>query len=312
VKVLLTGAFGNIGSHVGPELLRRGHALRCFDVPTGEHRRQASALPAGAEVCWGDLREPASLAPAVAGVEAIVHLAAVIPPGSDEDPERARAVNVDGTRALLEAAAAQSPRPKVLFSSTFDVHGRTRSKPPPRKVEDPVVGSDPYTEHKIAGEALVKGSGLQWCIFRLTDVPIIGLRDPHPIMFDIGLDNRIEAMHPQDAAVAIAKALTTPEVWGRTLFVGGGPRCQVTYRQYLGTLLTAMGIGPLPEEAFSQAEYVTDWVDSTESQRLLDYQRHSFEEIAADIAACLGWKKIFVPLARPFVRRSILKLSRHR
>ena len=71
-----------------------------------------------------------------------------------------------------------------------------QSKPPPRMIDDPLRATDPYTTHKIECEKLVRESGLGWCIFRFTDVPIIGLRDPHPIMFEIGLHNRIEALHP--------------------------------------------------------------------------------------------------------------------
>ncbi len=70
-----------------------------------------------------------------------------------------------------------------------------------------------------------------------------------------------------------------------------------------------MGIGMLPEEAFSQKEYCTDWLDTEESQRLFQYQRHTFNQIVQEIAATLGWRKFFVPLMRPFVRRSILNLS---
>ena len=44
-------------------------------------------------------------------------------------------------------------------------------------------------------------------------------------------------------------------VWGRVLFVGGGPSCQLTYREYLTGLLAAMGIRPLPEHAFSGKEW---------------------------------------------------------
>ncbi len=307
--VLVTGAFGNIGSHAVPELLRRGHAVRCFDLPTPANRRLSRRFAGRVEVAWGDLRDAGGVAGAVPGAAAVVHLAAVIPPASDADPGRAREVNVDGTAILARACADRPARPRLLFTSTFDVHGRTLSRPPPRRVEDPVQATDPYTAHKIAGEEIVRESGLEWCIFRLSDVPVIGLRDPHPIMFEIGLDNRIEALHPDDAALALASALATPEVWGRTWFVGGGPSCQVTYREYLGRILSAMGVGPLPEEAFSRAEYVTDWIDTAESQRLLRYQRHGFDRIVADIAACLGWRRPLVPLARPFVRRAILGLS---
>ena len=311
MKVLLTGAFGNIGSHAVPELLRRGHALRCFDLDAPATRAVARRFEGRVELVHGDVRDAAALARAAEGVEAVVHLAALIPPGSDEDPELARAVNVGGTANAVAACQAQPVRPRLLFSSTFDVFGHCQSRPPPRRVDEPVQGTDPYTRHKIECEGLVRGSGLQWCIFRFCDVPIIGLRDPHPIMFEIGLDNRIEAMHPDDAAVALAGALETPEAWGRTLLVGGGPTCQLTYRDYLGRLLTAMGLGPLPEEAFSGKEYVTDWIDSSEAQRLFGHQRHTFDDIVRDIAACLGWKRHFVPLARPLARRMILRMSKY-
>jgi len=309
VNVLLTGAFGNIGSHTLPELLRQGHTVRCFSRDTSERRRQARGLPRGAEAVLGDVLDASALRRAAAGVDAVVHLAAVIPPASEEDPEHARLVNVEGTRNVVAACRGQARPPRLLFSSTFDVHGHTLSRRPPRRVTDPVVATDAYTAHKIACEDLVRGSRLEWCIFRLSDVPILGIRDPHPIMFEIGLDNRIEALHADDAGLAIANALRTPEVWGRTLFVGGGVSCQLTYREYLTRLLAAMGIDPLPDDAFADKEYATDWIDTEESQRLLRYQRHGFDAIAEAIAASLGWKRHLVPLARSVARSAILKLS---
>jgi nucleoside-diphosphate-sugar epimerase len=309
VHVLLTGPFGNIGSHTLPELVRQGHTVRCFARDTAANRRRARGLPAAAEVAWGDIRDAAAVADATAGVDAVVHLAAIIPPASEERPEEARAVNVDGTRNVIAACQGRSRPPRLLFTSTFDVHGHTLRKPPPRHVDDPLVATDGYTADKIACEHLVRDTGLTWCILRLADVPILGIREPHPIMFEIGLDNRIETLHADDAALAIVTALRTTQVWGRILFVGGGPTCQVTYREYLARLLAAMGIDPLPEEAFSTKEYATDWLDTEESQRLLAYQRHSFDDIAAAVAASLGWKRRLMPLAGPFARGALLALS---
>ena len=309
MKILLTGPFGNVGSHAIPELLREGHALRCFDLDRPSTRRVAKEHGRRIETVWGDVRDPRALARAAEGVEAVIHLAAMIPPEADEEPERAREVNVDGTRNLVAACAAQPRPPRLLLASTFDVHGHTLSRPPPRKVDDPVQATNPYTEHKIAAEKMVRGSGLEWSIFRFADVPIIGLRDPHPIMFEIGLHNRIEAVHPDDVAVALARGLRTPEVWGRVLFVGGGERCQLTYREYLQRMLGAMGLEMLPAEAFSDADYATDWIDSSEAQRLLRYQRRGFDDITREVAACLGWKKAFVPVANPLVRKKMLEMS---
>ncbi len=309
MKILLTGPFGNIGSHVIPELLREGHQVRAFDLDNAATRKVAKEAGKKVEIQWGDVRDVRAVTRAVDGVDAILHLAAMIPPGSDEDQPTARAVNVEGTANVVKAAQGRSRKPKLLFTSSFDLYGHTRSKPPPRKVDDPVVATDVYTESKIAGEAIIRASGLEWCIFRLADVPVIGLRDAHPIMFEIGLDNRIEALHPDDAATAIARTLRTPAVWGRTLLVGGGPSCQLTYREYLTRMLGAMGMEMLPEEAFSDAEYVTDWVDSTEAQELLRYQRRTFDDITGDIAKCLGWKKAFVPMASGVVKKKMLELS---
>jgi nucleoside-diphosphate-sugar epimerase len=178
-------------------------------------------------------------------------------------------------------------------------------------VDDPLEATDPYSAQKIEAERMVRESGLRWCILRLADVPILGIRDPHPIMFEIGLRNRIESLHADDAGLAIANALETPQVWGRILFVGGGPSCQLTYREYLSRLLGAMGVEMLPDEAFSDKVYATDWLDTEESQRLLRYQRHSFDDIAEAIAASLGWKRRLVPVAGPFARNAMLALSRH-
>ncbi len=311
MTILVTGAFGNLGSYVLEELLRQGYKARAFDLPTAPNRKKAARLGDKVDVVWGDIRETQDVTRAVEGVETVIHLAAIIPPASDEAPALAWAVNAEGTRNLLAACKAQTPPPRFLFASTFDLFGHTQKLPPPRRADDPIEISDIYTKSKAAGEEMVRTSGLDFLIFRYSDMPIIGLRSGHPIMYRIPLDTRMETMHPADAALATVNALKTPELWGRgrLLLVGGGSRCQVTYRQFLFGLLTAMGIGPLPEEAFSHEEYVTDWLDTEESQRLLQYQRHSFEDIVAEVAAQLGWKKIFVPLARPFARRSMLKLS---
>jgi len=288
VRILVTGSSGNVGSHLLPELLRRGHTVRSFA---------------------GDVTVSGAVAEAVRGVHTVIHLAAIIPPRADEEPERARAVNVDGTANVIAACLAQPSPPRLVFTSTFDVHGHTLDQTPPRRVDDPMVATDPYTAHKIECERLIRSSTLDWTILRLVDVPVLGPRAPHPIMFEIGLDNRIEAVHADDVGLAIANALETAEVWGRILFVGGGPSCQLTYREYLTRLLAAMGVKPLPDKAFSDKVYATDWVDSTDAEALLHYRRHTFDDIAEAIAASLGWKRRLVALAGPLARAGLLRLS---
>jgi nucleoside-diphosphate-sugar epimerase len=307
MRVLLTGPFGNIGSHTTAELIRQGHQVRAFDLRTPRTEKVAQRFDHQCEVRWGDLRDGEAVRAAVQDQDVIVHLAAVIPPLSIEQPDLAEQVNVGGTRHLIEAAKAQARPPQFFFASSFDLFGHTADQPPPRRVGDPVQETDEYTRNKIVGEALVKQSGLEYVIERFCDVPDI--KDPHPIMFEIPLEQRFEMIHGDDVALAIANTLKTPEVWGQTVLIGGGPRCQIRYRDYLYGMLDALGIGPLPEEAFGPGPYCTDWVDSEYSQRLLQYQRHGADEIIHDIAQEVGWKRYLTGLARPIVRRSILKMS---
>ena len=309
MRVLLTGAFGHIGSYTIPELLRQGHQVRGLDLQLPRTEVQAARFGAQIEVLWGDICAANVANQAVQDVDAVIHLAAILPPESDEKTAWARQVNLNGTRLLLEACQRQPKPPNFLFASTFDAFGHTQKLPPPRKSSDPLQATDPYSEHKIAAEQIVRSSGLEWLIFRFSDVPWIALRGAHPIMFEISLNNRFEVIHPTDAALALTNTLSCPEAWGKILLVGGGKSCQITYREYLFGLLTAMGVGTLPEAAFTQKEYCTDWLDSEESQRLLKYQRHTFQDIVAEINQLLGWKRYFVPLAGPFVRRSMLKMS---
>ncbi len=53
MRVLLTGAFGNIGLHTLRELLAQGHTVRCFDVPSKENQRRARQTAGRFEVTWG-------------------------------------------------------------------------------------------------------------------------------------------------------------------------------------------------------------------------------------------------------------------
>jgi UDP-glucose 4-epimerase len=307
VNVLVTGGFGNIGKSALAALRAEGHRVRVLTPPRRGLDRMARAL--GVEVAAGDVRRLDDVRAAVRDQDTVVHLAAILPPDSDEQPERARAVNVEGTRHVVEAMVEQPRPPRLLFASSFDVFGRTTHLPPPRRLSDPVQSTDGYSGHKIAGEEMVRASGLVATIFRFADVPKIALRPAHPIMFEIPLETRIETLHTLDAGLAVARAVACDEVWGRTLLVGGGAACQVTFGQYMERILVAMGIGPLPAEAFGTTPYYTDWIDSEETEALLRYQRHSFDDIVREIAALLGPRRFVVPVLRPLLRRRMLALS---
>lgn len=309
MRVLVTGAFGNIGASSVRELRRQGHQVRAFGRPSRANRRVAASFGPQVELCWGDVRDPIAVAHAVEGQDAIVHMAYMLPPDADDHPALAEEINIGGTRGAIEAARAQPVPPRLLFASTFDIFGFTQHQPPPRRVGDPAAATDVYTRHKIEGERMVRESGLSWTILRFADVPPLAMRSPHPIMFRIPLQTRLEVLHTADAGLAVANALASDAVWERVWLIGGGPACQIYYRDYLGRMLDVMGIGRLPETAFGHQPFSTDWIDTAESETLLRYQRHSFEQIIADIAARIGWQRRLIPLVRPLARWWILRMS---
>lgn len=314
MKVLLTGAFGNVGLHALRELLAQGHSVRCFDVANKENRRRARQVAGRFEVVWGDLRRPAEVAQAVRGQDAIVHLAFVIPKlsvtgvGSEQRPDFAREVNVGGTLNLLAAAKASPRQPSFVFTSSLHVFGRTHHLPPPRRVSDPVQPVEHYAWHKVTCEEMVKSAGLRWAILRLgASMPIRLIIDAG--VFDVPLDNRIEYVHGRDVALALANTLRTEAVWGKTWLIGGGPTCQLLYRDMATQVLDAFGVGMLPDWAFSTTPFSTDWLDTSESQQVLRFQGHSLQDYVADVRVALGFKRQAVVALRPLIRRHLLRLS---
>jgi nucleoside-diphosphate-sugar epimerase len=314
MKVLLTGAFGNIGFQTLKELLLRGHHVRCFDLKNKANEKAARRLRKDVELHWGDLRCREDVAKAVQDVHAVVHLAFVIPKlsragvGSEEAPQRAWKVNVAGTRNLLDALQRQSPSTKLLFTSSLHIYGKTQDQDPPRTLADPPKPVEHYAHHKVECERMIQDSGLEWAIFRLgASLPVRLILDPG--MFDVPLNNRIEFVHSEDVALAIGNALEDDRVWGKIWLIGGGSRCQLTQRELVKSVLETVGVGMLPEKAFSNDPYPTDWLETSKSQRLLKFQRHSLQDYLRDLIAKLGYRRHLVRLFRPIIRAWLLHRS---
>ncbi len=314
MNVLLTGAFGNVGLSTLEELLRQGHRVRCFDLKTRANEKAARRFRGRIEVRWGDLRRPEEVAAAVQGQDVVIHLAFIIPRLSatgfecEEHPDWAWEINVGGTRNLIEAMEAQPRPPRLLFASSYHIYGRTQHLPPPRTAADPVQPIEHYARHKVECEAMIKASSLEWAILRLAASLPIAMK-LSPGMFDVPLYNRMEYVHTRDVGLAFANAVSCPEVWGKVLLIGGGPRCRYTYEEIARRVLDGLGVGMLPPEAFTAVPFPTDWVDTTESQRLLRYQRHTLDDYVRDMQARLGYRRHLIRAFRPLVRSLLLKQS---
>ncbi len=158
VRVLVTGATGYLGRVVVGRLQHADHQVSALV-------RGDAALPATVERRRGELLDPGSLAAAVDGVDAVLHLAAATGAwASVVQPARYYAVNTGGTAALLDALAQQTARTgrpaRFLLASTAAVYGTPERQPISEDtLSDP---PNPYAASKLAAEQLTEwqaGSG---------------------------------------------------------------------------------------------------------------------------------------------------------
>ncbi|TNC46881.1 SDR family NAD(P)-dependent oxidoreductase [Rubellimicrobium rubrum] len=123
-KVLITGGCGFIGRHVAEELLAHGYEVRLYDAMIDQvHGAAEVALPKGAEVVRGDMRDADRLRPALSGCDGVIHLAAEVGVGQSMY-EIARYVGANdlGTAVLLEAMLA-NPVGRIVVASSMSVYG---------------------------------------------------------------------------------------------------------------------------------------------------------------------------------------------
>jgi dihydroflavonol-4-reductase len=148
VRALVTGAAGFIGAHVMSALAAAGAEVRAFD------RRAPAALPAGADAVCGDVLDHDAVHRALDGCDAVFHLAALYS-YARRDAAAMEAVNVHGTRTVLDAAARGTRVRRVVHTSTCATCGPVRGRPAnegdlPAAWEMAV----PYKRTKLAGERL--------------------------------------------------------------------------------------------------------------------------------------------------------------
>src|ERR1700691_1863643 len=153
---LVTGATGFVGSHVGRVLAEQDADLRLL-VRAGSDSQNTNGL--NAERVVGDLRDPASIERAMSGCDAVFHVAVDYRLWV-RDPEQMYRANVEGTRAVLEAARKNHVR-RVVYTSSVATMGFTSNGHPAD--EDSPVSLDgmirPYKRSKFMAEEVALAAG---------------------------------------------------------------------------------------------------------------------------------------------------------
>ena len=148
-RYLVTGGAGFIGSHVVDALAARGDAVRVVDdLSTG--RRENLAGRPGIELIEADLGERQVAEQAVAGIDCVIHLAAIPSvPRSVREPRRSHRANVEATHELLLAARDEGVR-RVVLASSSSVYGESETLPKHEGMQPAPLS--PYALHKLIGE----------------------------------------------------------------------------------------------------------------------------------------------------------------
>ena len=128
MRILVTGGAGFIGSHLSDLLLAQGHevvALDSLDAQVHPARMRPAYLDSRVQLIEGDIRDRSALREAIAGAEAIFHLAAVVGVGQSQyEIARYVDVNVGGTAALLDLLANETHGvQKVIVASSMSIYG---------------------------------------------------------------------------------------------------------------------------------------------------------------------------------------------
>ena len=178
MKILVTGGAGYIGSTLVPLLLADGHRVRALDLLMhgGQPLLGVWANP-GFEFLHGDIRDRSKLRTSVEGMDAVVHLAAIVgDPACSRQKDLAMAVNLEASLALIDESRRAGVS-RFLFASTCSNYGRMLDADGYVDEETELRPVSLYAETKVAVEkALLDGGHTgKWCPTPLRFATIFGV-----------------------------------------------------------------------------------------------------------------------------------------
>lgn len=283
MNVLLTGAFGSIGYETLKQFLELDqYEVYAFDLDNKRNRKRQKQLPKKENIhyIYGNINDEKLVEQIVSKVDVILHLAAIIPPLADQNPELARKVNYYGTKNLLDAIKKKNPKCFLLYASSVSVYG-DRLQNPYIKVGDPLNPSegDYYAYTKIETEKLIQEYKIPYTIFRFTG--IMGRPDLDPLMFHMPLDTKMEIATTKDTAFALIRSLEKQkELNGHIYNLSGGEKCRTTYRDFLTHMFQIYGLSTkyLKEIAFAEQNFHCGYFkDGDKLEEILHFRYDTLE-----------------------------------
>jgi nucleoside-diphosphate-sugar epimerase len=233
MKILITGASGFLGSETVRLAVSQGHWVRAMIRPSSA--RQRVPLP-DEQVYVADMADPSAFAGAVAGIEGVIHCAAVTSEGAADEALSQR-VNVEGTRRLFEAARAAGVRRWVQISSmsahpgSTSVYGRTKLA-----VDEFLRASSGTPQWTILRPSLIYGPGGKGLVDKT-----VRLLERLPVVPVVGSGRELlRPVYVSDVAEAALVCLEREQVVGKTYMLGGGD--EVSLNEFMHHLAQARGL----------------------------------------------------------------------
>jgi len=238
--IAVTGCAGYVGSLVCANLLKRGYTVRGLDSLVYGGRAVLGLYQYGNfRFLNGDIRDEQVLREALQGVDAVVHLAAIVgDPACARQPEFARSVNLEGSLRLLKLSREQGVK-QLIFASTCSNYGRMADPTLYVCEESPLAPLSLYAETKVTVEnAFLAYDGIEPAITVLRFATLFGVSprmrfDLTVNEFTMELETKRKLVifgeqfwrpyvHVRDAANAVVLALTSPtrKVRGQVFNVG--------------------------------------------------------------------------------------------
>ena len=262
--VLVTGGAGKVGRQAVVKLAQGGHEVRVLDLPNLDY--SFANAHSNIEVFHGD------------GIDWTVHLAAIMPPMSEKNNELAYRINIEGTRSILKALNPEIP---IIFASSVATYGVPTAEIV--DIDHPQKPIDFYGETKLQNEKDILENNRPFVMLRISGVSVPALLEiPRP--WFIRANQRMEFIHLADAAQAVVNCVGNEAVTGKILQLAGGQTWQLTGQEYSRAICEAFDF-PSESATFQEEPSWTGWYDTTESQRLLQYQNHAFEDFIDQLRA---------------------------
>ena len=278
---MITGGAGSVGRQLAGMFLAEGRPVRIFDLPFMDFSGLEDEP--NVEIVKGDITDKESVYEALRNVGGILHLAALLPPASERDRDKTFAVNVEGTRNIVEALKSHGSKATLVFTSSISTYGDTSKESDPIKITQPQSAIDIYAESKIAGEKVLIGSGVNFVILRIASIAVPAFLEP-PEPWPFTSDQRVEMVHRDDVADAIKSSVGTAEAVGNVFNIAGGSTWRLAGKDYVEDFFDFMG-APVEMAVYREEPGWNDWYDTVESQKILNYQNRSYDFYSGEMKA---------------------------